>query len=355
LKIATVDWGFRTRKSKRRGGGEWSMSGIYKFLTNPFYAGLFKYNGVLYQGKHKPMMTLAEFDRIQELLGRKGKPRPKKHEFAFTGLIRCGECSCLITAETKRKLLKSGEIREHTYYHCTRKKKDIQCSQRKTTPVEDLELQIEQELEKYTILPEFRDWALEVLSRRNDAEIENRKRIYETQHKALVRTQTEMDNLTKMRYRDLINDETFVRERDLLQGKIARLKEELRDTEARAEKWLELTEKTFHFATYARKEFLIGDMRKKREILIALGSNLTLKGGKLSIEAKEWLKPIGEKYPALEAEFLRLEPAQRRFSKGRTEGLASILTRWSGVVEDVRTRMGEARCQGYILDLLKAA
>jgi DNA invertase Pin-like site-specific DNA recombinase len=355
LKIATREWGFRTRKSKRRAGGEWSMSGIYKFLTNPFYAGLFKYNGVLYPGKHQPMMTLAEFDKIQELLGRKGKTRPKKHEFAFTGLIRCGECGCLVTAETKNKLLKNGGISEHTYYHCTRKKKDIQCSQRKNIPVANLEFQIEQELEKYTILPEFRDWALEVLNRRNNAEIETRKRIYEAQHKALVQTQTELDNLTKMRYRDLIDDEAFLREKDLLQGKIVRLKEELRGTEQRAETWLELTEKTFNFATYARKEFLLGDLKKKREILMALGSNLTLKDGKLFIQANEWLQPIKEKYPALEAEYLKLEPTKRRMNKAKREGLASLRARWSGVVEDVRTRIGEARCQGGIPDSLKVA
>ena len=123
-----------------------------------------------------------------------------------------------------------------------------------------------------------------------------------------------MDNLTRMRYRDLIDDEAFIRERDLLQGKIARLKEELRDTEARAEKWLELTEQTFHFATYARKEFQMGDLNKKREILMALGQNLTLKGGKLFIQANEWLQPIKEGYPVLQ-----LGPAKKPITKAKTE------------------------------------
>jgi hypothetical protein len=52
------------------------------------------------------MITLEEFDRVQFLMGKKGKPRPKKHTFAFTGFIRCGECGCLYTAETKRKFIK---------------------------------------------------------------------------------------------------------------------------------------------------------------------------------------------------------------------------------------------------------
>jgi hypothetical protein len=95
------------------------------------------------EGKHEPIVTFEEYDRVQILLGKRGKPRPQKHDFAFTEFIRCGECGCLYTAETKNKILKSGEIKKHTYYHCTRKKKDIICSQRKNIPIEKLELQIE--------------------------------------------------------------------------------------------------------------------------------------------------------------------------------------------------------------------
>jgi len=328
LEIANSGWGFRTRRFKRIGGNELSRSGIYKIFTNQFYAGIIGYNGRQYEGKHDPMITLEEYDRVQILLGRKGKPRPQKHTFAFTGFIRCGECGCLITAETKNKLLKSGEIREHTYYHCTRRKKTINCSQRKVIREEDLSLQIEKELEKYTILPEFRDWALEVLNQSNDREIEDRSSIYEMRHQTLVETQKQLDNLTKMRYRDLINDEVFIRERNGLQSKISRLKEGLRETEARAERWLELTEKTFNFATYARKAFMLGDLQTRKEILMALGQNPTMKDGKLTIQGNEWLQPIAERYPTLEEEYLRLEPDKEPLNKQRTEALTSIRTRW---------------------------
>jgi len=165
LEKANKEWGFRTRKFKRTGGSELSGSGIYKIFTNPFYTGIIEYAGRQYEGKHEPMITLQEYDRVQALLRRKGTPRAKKHQFAFTGFIRCGECGCLYIAQTKTKYIKiTGEIRSYTYYHCTRRKKDIQCSQRKNIREEELERQIEQELEKYTILPEFRELALEVLS-----------------------------------------------------------------------------------------------------------------------------------------------------------------------------------------------
>jgi len=41
------------------------------------------------------------------------KKRKRKHDFAFSGLMRCGNCGCLITAETQKG---------HNYYRCTKKK-----------------------------------------------------------------------------------------------------------------------------------------------------------------------------------------------------------------------------------------
>ena len=45
LEIANEKWGFRTRKFKNIGGKPLSRSVIYKIFTNPFYSGLFEYQG----------------------------------------------------------------------------------------------------------------------------------------------------------------------------------------------------------------------------------------------------------------------------------------------------------------------
>ena len=329
LKIANEDWGYRTRKSKRLGGKPLSRSGIYKIFTNIFYTGIIEHKGVQFEGKHEPMITLEEYDRVQVLMGRKGKPRPKKHAFAFTGFIRCGECGCLYTAETKKKFIKkTGKIKEYTYYHCTRKKTTIKCTQRKVIPLDKLELQVEQELEGLTILPEFKDWALEVLNENNDHEIEDRTTIYEMQHKTLVTSQRELDNLTKMRYRELIDDEAFIKERNKLQGKITELKEKLRTTEERAVRWLELSEKTFNFAQYARSAFINGGLELKKEILMSLGYNTQIKAGKLSLETMDYFVPIKNGAPALQLAYQRLELEKMPATKAQTEALASIRARW---------------------------
>ena len=329
LKIANNDWGFRTKKRKKSGGKELSRSSIYLMFTNIFYAGRMVFGKEEYQGSHKAMITEAEYDRVQMLLGRKGKPRPKKHKFAYTGFIRCGECDCLITAETKRKIIKgTGEQRMYTYYHCTRKRRDVKCSQKTNIREEMLEKMIVELLGRYTILPEFRDWALDVLRENHAVEVEERSKIYETQQRRIVTAQKELDKLMDLRLRDLINDEEFIAKRDNLKREIAHLQTALRETEDRAEKWVELAEKGFNFATYARKAFMNGDMETKKTILMALGQNPIIKDGTLSLRTNEWLQPIAESYSALEKEYKKLEPSQLVGNEARTEALTSVRESW---------------------------
>ena len=200
--------------------------------------------------------------------------------------------------------------------------------------MEDLELLIGKEIEKYTILPEFLQWALEGLNKKNDTEIEDRTKVYEMQQKALLQAQKELDELTKMRYRQLIDDETFIKEKNTLQSKVAQMKENLRETETRAEKWLELTEKTFAFATYARAAFLRANkmgkagLELKKEILLALGKTPIFTDQKLLIEPNEWFAEIQNDYPALEKKYLRLEPTKMPMNKAKTEALASVRAHW---------------------------
>lgn len=277
------------------------------------------------------MITLEEYGRVQKILGRKGKPRPKTHRFAFTGSIRCAECGCLFTAIEKEKIIKkTGEFKSFTYYYCTRKKKDIKCTQNKSLTKDILEGQIQNEIKKYTILPEFLGWALEILNERNDREIEDRSKVYETQQKAVAKSQNELDELTKMRYRLLIDDEAFLKEKKELQSKIGKLKEKLKGTEARAEKWLELTERTFNVATYAGQRFLSGGLELKKEILLTLGAYPLIRERKLVLEPYEWFIPIKNDYPPLEEAYLRLELGKTGQNRHKMEALTSIRTQWRG-------------------------
>ena len=169
---------------------------------------------------------------------------------------------------------------------------------------------------------------MEILNKENEKEIEDRKKIHETRCKAVLDTQKQIDELTRMRYRELIGDDVFKRELKQLQSQLASLKQYRSETEDRADKWLDLTEKTFHFATNAREAFIHGGMDTKKDILMAIGQNPTIKDGILRIETSEWLVPIKDTYPKLEEDCLRLEPLQVLENKERTELLDPVRRNW---------------------------
>ncbi|MCE7936303.1 recombinase family protein [Candidatus Saccharibacteria bacterium CPR2] len=299
--IANNEWGFRSVKRKKIGGGPIARSTLYALFTDPFYAGQLFHKGEYYKGSHKAMITLDEFDRAQMILGRKGKPRPQKHRFAFTGFIRCGDCGCSITAEPKLKVLKStGETKKYVYYHCTWKRP---CNQRKVITEAELEKQIEAELSKITIIPEFKDWALDVLNSSSDEEIENRTILHKQQTSTMLAIQKQLDNLIQMYTRELIDDQEYTKQRSELQGQKVKIQEKLRKTEDRADEWLELAEKVFDFAVHARHNFVHGDLNAKKEIFVALGNNPILMDGQLTIELNEWFKPIAENSEKLATDF----------------------------------------------------
>lgn len=145
-RIAAEEWGLKTVIHKKYGGGPLSLSGVYRTFTNPFYYGVIERKEGVFNGNHEPMITQDEFCRAQAILGRKGKPRPKTRRFAFTGLIRCGECGGAITAEEKVNRFGS----HYVYYHCTKKNRAAHCSQR-VIRQEELERQILEYLEKVYI------------------------------------------------------------------------------------------------------------------------------------------------------------------------------------------------------------
>lgn len=285
LSIANNEWGLRTPKRRRKGDKPISRSTVYEIFTNPFYYGWFGYGGQMYHGKHEPMIAEEEFWKAQQILGRKGRQRPKtKTAFAFTGMIRCGECGAGITAEEKRKHIKStGSERQYIYYHCTKRKPGVTCSQ-PSIEVGELERQIDEVLQSITITDEFLEWALGYLRKLNDEETTDRRAMYASIESAYEGIQRQIDELLNVRLRGLISDEEYQAKRMALVNERERYKEKLNDNEYRADRWLELAEEAFRFARWARYRFNKGTVEEKRLIMETVGSNLTLYDKKLTFE-----------------------------------------------------------------------
>lgn len=333
LSIANNEWGFRTPRTKRGGDRPIAMSTIYRMFNNIFYTGSFAWNKETRIGNHKPMITIDEYDRVQFLLGKKGKPRFAKHNHPYTGVIKCEECGCLHTASTKFKKIKcTGEIKSFTYYYCTRRTKRIDCSQKRVLTIEELEQQIDEELQKCTIAPKFFEWAMERLSEANELEVTERVKIYENQQSSYSKLQAELDNLAKMLYKELISEDDFTRMRDDLRGKLTVLKLSMQSTEDRATKWLDASKEFFDFATFSRARLHNKETspEDKRKILTSLGWNFTMLNQKLNITKYEHVLTIENKYPSLESRLTRLELNKNLTTSGRNIELDAIRSDWCG-------------------------
>jgi len=315
LKIATEKWGLKNKQ-----GGKIARSTVYRILTDPFYYGQFEYpkgSGNWYHGKHKAMITLKEYDKIQILLGRKGKPRSKTHDFAFTGMIRCGECGAMITAEGKIKIQKNGNIHKYIYYHCT-KRKNPNCSQ-KSIEQKELEKQILNILSRIQIPSEFHQWAMKWIQIENKKESKTRNQIIINHQESYKKCLKKIDNLIDMRSAEDITQKEFLKKKSELNQEKIRLEELLADSGDRINKHLEKAEQTFLFAEKAKETFENGDIKDKKTILAALGSNLILKDKKLSIVIQKPLFLIEKVAQHVKAINQRLEPLKKRLTNSELE------------------------------------
>ena len=111
----------------KKNGQRVNITRVHTTLTNQFYIGIMHFNGEYFEGKHEQFISRKLFNTVKKKLEQKGVSKFKFHDFAFSGLMRCGECGACITAETHTKHYKHGGVQIFKYHRCTKKLKP--CSQ----------------------------------------------------------------------------------------------------------------------------------------------------------------------------------------------------------------------------------
>jgi len=312
--IATNQWKLTMPATRKRPERKLHLSKMYKIFTTPFYYGWYQWDDEWIKGNHESMITEQEYDQVQFLLGRNGRPRPKTHIFAFTGLIRCGTCNSMVTAHEKWKYQKNGKIHHYIYYHCTKRKK-VGCTE-KYLEVDEFEYQVDKAIEGFMIPEKFKNFAIRYIHevRKNQAQshedaITAKNSRYEAVVKQLdniVLTYTSPENVN----RTLMTEDECVRLKSSLMKEKNQLETELQSVGKKVDEWIEFSDKTFNFVCYARKWFAKGDLETKKAIFACFGWNLLLKDKKVSISLKKPFKVICEGLLKAKEELERLEPAK---------------------------------------------
>ncbi len=107
---------------KRRNGKPLHINEIHQILSNRFYVGIMEYNGEYHEGTHKTIISKELFQKVQQELKFRDRHKKRRYNFAFMGLMKCGECGATITAESHKKFYKgTNRTVEYVYYRCTKK------------------------------------------------------------------------------------------------------------------------------------------------------------------------------------------------------------------------------------------
>ena len=266
LKEFSFKLGLVSRRSERK----LSSNIVNKIFTNPFYYGLMVYKNESFQGKHEPLITKELFDRVQEVLKRKGKIHEvRKHQFGYLGLASC-PCGCAITAERKKG---------HNYYRCTKKK--APCKELYTRE-ELLDKQISEAIDRVALPQEAYQSML--------AHLEEDKRVasqtLQTEKPATERAITEInarpEKLLDLHLEGAITQQEYTSRKEKLNNKRIALEEKLAKIEEQGNVWLEPLGEFIKAAHQASQLVTSENLAAKREFLKKTGSNFRLSDRTLS-------------------------------------------------------------------------
>ena len=243
-----------------------SRSRIPVMLSNPFYMGIFRYNGELHEGSHEPLVSKKLFDRVQEILAKRGRVETKHAQrLSLLGLIRCGECGAYVTAERQKG---------HHYYRCTKKKGS--CSQRRYTREESLGEQLRRSGELVALTKEQKEGMLGQIAVWRDEQRRDADERAKAEETELASVSEKIDRLLDAFLEECISRDEYTQKKESLLSRQAIQREKLAEVRNNGNTWLEPLE-AFVTRVYSTTSVVRSDdLADLRAFHVSIGSNLFL-------------------------------------------------------------------------------
>ena len=279
--------------------GALSISNYQYVLQNPIYYGLMRFKGELYEGKHKPLITKALFDKCQEVMTRKSKPKNGKLKpYTYRGQFQCAACGCFITTETQKG---------RNYLRCTKRKGP--CSEPYVRE-EEVEKQIRALLKGVSLPPALAADALDNIKAEGIKAAQAVEEAAQNLRDKIDFLTKSMNALLDMILSGLITqDEYAQKKRSCLEEKKEN-EMKLAAFEREGSKRFEPLIGFYKTAVHAGESAVAGNPEENLQILKKIGSNFLLGGKKIKVNFN---------FPAAETQKLReragLNSAELRTSK----------------------------------------
>ena len=220
------------KKLLTNAGNKISLSNVQHILQNPFYIGLMRYKGEIFEGTHEPLISKKLLDKCQEVMAKRGKVRPdRKHNFAFLGLMKCASCGCSITAQYVKG---NGGI--YIYYRCTKKRG---VCQEKYLGENQLIAQIKTFLQKVSLSSQDTEKVLAALDAEQEKAREDAQNEVVNLKEELASVETKLARLLDIYLADALSTEEYAAKKQSLLSQKVSLSEKITDFETKGLSWLE--------------------------------------------------------------------------------------------------------------------
>ena len=326
--IMTHEWGV-----KNRSGKPFSTSTLYLILKRRFYCGQYLWKGEIKQGKHKPMITVEEYLRIQQLINGKNTFIKNKHENHYSGQIECGCCGSRITGYSKTKNNRFKGISTYHYLKCTKSKKNP-CKE-KNINRSKIDNQIIDLLESIYISDDVTNHVLKLVEKYTEKQEEKNVLKKGLLKKELHSLEGELEALIRKLTKGVIDDALFLKTRKNMQDEITSKNIQIKKLENENE--CKKMKEFFSFLNKAKNKFKNGQFIDKKYVIKTLGSNFYLEEGKLTVELHSPFLIFQKNRFHSKLKKSMVELQKNHSTKGENGVLDDDLILWSCFWEELRT------------------
>lgn len=248
-----------------------AMCTIARMLRNPIYAGRFQWKGKVYESRHERLISEDLFNIVQAKLAGRVLGSPKARTFPYVGLVLCGHCGCMVTAEIKKE--------RYVYYHCTGFKG--KCPEKYIR-----EEQLEEKLNKIVKgihMPEaILDWLIEALQESHADELRFHQDALVPLKAQEQRLELRLNRLYEDKLDEKITEAFWETKHQEYQAELERVRLLIHAHQQAEAKNLEIGIRTLELARTLYPRYSEQSSEEKRKLLDFVVSNCTLKEGELT-------------------------------------------------------------------------
>jgi site-specific DNA recombinase len=262
LRKAVYDVGVRSRRTKRI----LCKQEVARILANPIYSGPFIWKGKTYHGTHAPIITRDLFERANVAMGLKARPKKNKHNFAFTGMVKCGHCGASLTAEVKKG--------KYIYYRCAK-----QCENVVYLPESKLALQLGDALRRIRMTAKIVEWTREALLSSHADQAEHHRATVDRLNARKQKLTSYLDQAYTDRLECRIGEDMWQRRSAEWETERADIARQLAALDTAKTNYLASGVKLLELAQHAHELYVSQSPHEQRRLLNVVVSNCTLRNG----------------------------------------------------------------------------